>query len=457
MRSLSLCLLGGFRAELNGTPVAGFESNKVRALLAYLAVEAGRAHQRSALAGLLWPDHPEELARTNLRHVLRQLRQTIPDADGDAPLLLTTQQTLQINPAAAYTLDVARFAELLAACAACKHVAPDECPNCMERHRQAAGLYRGPFLAGFDLHDSDIFDEWAVTQREQLHRQVLEVFFTLASFYERHEQYDLARQFAWRQIELEPWREESHRQLMRVLARSGQRTAALAQYAQCRTILADELGVEPDPETLALYEAIRAGTSFELRVVSSELPRDQVRTRNLELKTHFEDWGEAPTSAYFYGRHAELSQLQQWLLLEQRRLVIVLGMGGMGKTTLVARAAKLVSDQFEIVFWRSLLNAPPLTELLRESLRFLSGQQLAKMPDSLGEQLTLLFDYLRQYRCLLVLDNLESILEAGQAAVPAGLCRLRPADRAHGQERSPELPAPNQPRAAAGDAAASGG
>ena len=100
MTPLSLCLLGGFRAELNGTPIVAFESNKVRALLAYLAVESGRPHQRSALAGLFWPDHPEEFARTNLRHALRQLRQTVPDADGAAPLLWTTQQSIQINSAA---------------------------------------------------------------------------------------------------------------------------------------------------------------------------------------------------------------------------------------------------------------------------------------------------------------------------------------------------------------------
>jgi len=153
--------------------------------------------------------------------------------------------------------------------------------------------------------------------------------------------------------------------------------------------------------------------------LSSEPPRDRLRTQtprgHPELKTQQQDWGEAPTSAYFYGRQAELSQLQQWLLVERRRLVIVLGMGGMGKSTLVAKAAKLAADQFELVFWRSLLNAPPLLELLHESLRFLSGQQLARLPDSITEQLSLLFDYLRHQRCLLIFDNLESILEAGQA------------------------------------------
>jgi DNA-binding SARP family transcriptional activator len=77
---VSLFLLGSFGVERDGKPIAAFESHKVRALLAFLAVEAGRPHQRSALAGLLWPDHPEELARTNLRHVLRQTMASPADA-----------------------------------------------------------------------------------------------------------------------------------------------------------------------------------------------------------------------------------------------------------------------------------------------------------------------------------------------------------------------------------------
>jgi DNA-binding SARP family transcriptional activator len=211
MTSLAIFLLGGFRAELNGEPIIAFESNKVRALLAYLAVEAHRPHQRSALAGLFWPDHPEELARTNLRHVLRQLRQTLADQNASAPLLLTSQHTIQINSSSAFTLDVARFVALLAACERCDHSALEACPNCIERYKQAAALYQGAFLARLDLHDSELFDEWAVTQREQLHRQALEIFFTLASYYERAGEYEPARQYAWRQIELEPWREEAHR------------------------------------------------------------------------------------------------------------------------------------------------------------------------------------------------------------------------------------------------------
>jgi DNA-binding SARP family transcriptional activator len=328
---ISLSLLGGFLAEWDGGRAVTFESNKVRALLAYLAVEAGRPHQRSALAGLLWPDHPEELARTNLRHVLRQLRQSLPDQPGAPPLLLTSQQTIQLNPASALTLDVARFAALLAACVRCAHQTLGDCPDCVERYSNAAALYRGPFLAGFDLRDSNIFDEWVVTQREQLHRQVLEVLFTLASRYEAAADYSMARQYLWRQIELEPWREESHRQLMRVLALSGQRTAALAQYLRCRTILADELGVDPAAETLALYEAIRTGALVAASDRSAAgLPAPQPAPA---ASPHHPPAGER-----LVGRRRELAQLEQlWNKAQggQGQLALVVGEPGIGKTRLI--------------------------------------------------------------------------------------------------------------------------
>ncbi|RIK38920.1 MAG: hypothetical protein DCC55_19615 [Chloroflexi bacterium] len=259
MARLSLSVLGGFQVKVNGEPITAFESNKVRALLAYLAVEADRPHDRPALAGLLWPDHPETAARTNLRHVLRQLRQTLPDTDPAQPLLLTSSRTLQFNIHSSYTLDVAQFGELLAASERCSHRSLADCPACLDRYTQAAALYQGDFLAGLALYDSDLFEEWVEVQRERLRRQALELFFTLATHHEKQGAWEPAQHYAWKQLEVEPWREEAHRQLMRVLAQSGQRSAALSQYERCRSILADELGVEPEQETMALYEQIRAG------------------------------------------------------------------------------------------------------------------------------------------------------------------------------------------------------
>src|SRR5262245_43435347 len=98
MARLSLSLLGSFQVTLDGKPVTGFESNKVRALLAYLAVEADRPHRRESLLGLLWPERPEAVARHNLRHILPNLRQAIGDYQADPPFLLITHETLQFNP-----------------------------------------------------------------------------------------------------------------------------------------------------------------------------------------------------------------------------------------------------------------------------------------------------------------------------------------------------------------------
>ncbi|RIK38921.1 MAG: hypothetical protein DCC55_19620 [Chloroflexi bacterium] len=128
-----------------------------------------------------------------------------------------------------------------------------------------------------------------------------------------------------------------------------------------------------------------------------------------------QDWGEAPATTTFYGRQNEQDRLRRWLGEDRHRLVAVLGMGGMGKTTLVARVARAIAGHFDFVFWRSLLNAPPMSDILRQALQFLSHQQLTQLPESISEQMNMLFERLRQHRCLLVLDNTESILEAGQA------------------------------------------
>lgn len=434
METLSIALFGGFSVAVNSELISAFESNKVRALLAYLVVEASisgvRPLQRSALAALLWPDYPEVMARTNLRHVLRQLRQTLPESAGSPPLLLTDKQTIQINPNCSYTLDVARFDQLLTAARRCTHRILADCADCPTRYQEAAALYRGDLLAGLSLYDSEPFDEWVMLQREGFHRQALELFFTLTAYHEARGEYDQCQHYAQRQLQLEPWREEAHRQLMRVLAVSGQRSAALAQYNQCRKILADELSVEPDAQTVALYEQIRAGKFDKVSGRQGDkVTIDPPVTLSPPLPvtpSPLQDWGEAPATSYFYGRQSELGQLERWLLDDRCRLVAVLGMGGMGKTTLVNKAARACAGQFDFVFWRSLLNAPPLTEFLRPCLQFLSRQQLTKAPDTLAEQLALLLTYLTRQRCLLVLDNVESIL-----AEQAG--RYRPGYEGYGQ------------------------
>jgi DNA-binding SARP family transcriptional activator len=224
---LCLSLLGPFQTLLDGRP-ATFATDHARALLAYLSAEAGRAHRRDVLAGLLWPDSPESLARRNLSQTLVRLRRAIGDYYADPPYLAIAGKTLQFYTATVQ-VDLARFEELLAACAAHRHTSPVDCLPCVQRLEAVTQLYRGDFLQDLFLAGSQLFQEWALVKREQLHRQALAALHTLTVYYADRAAYDQAERYAARQLALEPWREAAHRQRMHALALGGQRDAALAQ------------------------------------------------------------------------------------------------------------------------------------------------------------------------------------------------------------------------------------
>jgi serine/threonine protein kinase/predicted ATPase/DNA-binding SARP family transcriptional activator len=259
MSRLEISLPGPFRVALDGEPVTQFEADTARALLAYLALHSRmRAPcRRETLAGLLWPEQPETEARHNLRQALSRLRTAIGDRDThvDLPFLLISRKTIQLNPESDTWLDVATFEGLVAACQEHAHRDLEACPQCVERLREAADLYRGDLLAGFTLSSAP-FEAWLVVEREQRHRQVLDALHHLTVHHTEAGEYEQAERYARRQLELEPWRETAHRQLMRALASRGQRAAALRQYEQCQRVLEEELGVPPERETVKLYRAI---------------------------------------------------------------------------------------------------------------------------------------------------------------------------------------------------------
>ena len=252
---LSVSLLGPFEVRLEGKP-ATFATDRARALLAFLAVEANRPHRREVLAGLVWPDRPEPIARQNLSQSLVRVRRAIDDYRADPPFLHITAKAIQFNTASA-DLDVASFEEALRSAASHRHSGPDQCRECVRHLKQATRLYRGELLEGLSLGDSLPFEEWALIEREHLHRQAMAAFRTLAAHFEARHAYGQAQHYAERQLALEPWREGAHRQLMRVFALGGERSAALSQFETCRRALAEELSVEPTAETILLYERIR--------------------------------------------------------------------------------------------------------------------------------------------------------------------------------------------------------
>jgi len=146
--------------------------------------------------------------------------------------------------------------------------------------------------------------------------------------------------------------------------------------------------------------------------------------------TKSQDWGEAPDVPVFFGRTEELATLEQWILSDRCRLVAILGMGGIGKTQLSVKLgrggigktdlslelAKGIQDEFDYLIWRSLLNAPPVTDILTDLIKVLSNEKETDLPDTLDAQLSRLLHYLRASRCLLILDNAESILRGGEGA-----------------------------------------
>jgi hypothetical protein len=122
------------------------------------------------------------------------------------------------------------------------------------------------------------------------------------------------------------------------------------------------------------------------------------------------DWGEAPDVSVFYGRGEELEQLTTWVIRDRCRLVAVLGMGGSGKTTLVTKLAQGVKEEFDCIIWRSLHNAPPVTELLTDLILFFSDQKDIDVALKEHKQISRLLHYLRNQRCLVILDNIETVM-----------------------------------------------
>ena len=270
MPHLTLTFLGAFQAHLDGTPLTNFHSVKVQALLAYLVVEADRPHTRETLMALLWPDDAPQSAQQSLRQALYALRRMLGDTDNSArePFLLVTRQTIQVNPHSQMTLDVTTFLQQVQ----------------QGNLAHAIAFYPDAFLVGMTT-DSASFEEWLRATREYLHNLALNALDQLTQQRLAASDYAEAITYARRQLTLEPWREEAHRQLMMALALNGDRSTALAQYENCRRVLADELGVAPAAETTTLYEQIRVG-KLQRTVATSNPPLPSAHGAEPPIRRH---------------------------------------------------------------------------------------------------------------------------------------------------------------------------
>lgn len=386
---LQLFVLGRPRIHRDGQPLTELVSAKAQALLMYLAF-SGKTSSRSALAGLLWGDMPEETARANLRLALTKLRKFVGDH------LSISWQEVAFNPGLPYRLDATDFLRYASQ--------PEKQP--LEQLQAALHLYQGDFLEDFPLHQAPEFDAWALVERERLRQIAFKGWSFLASAYHQQGAYADSMTAVRQVLALEPWHEEGYQRLMRLLQQTGQRSAALAQYEVCRHVLAEELGIAPSPETTALYEQIKRETG----AVDYLLPP-------LETDSAPHPPSNLPVPLTpLVGRERELAQITERLLHPECRLLTLIGPGGMGKTRLALTAAASLPQVFPdgVLFVPLAGSTGTYTGDATDVLVAHIAAALQYTFTSPQPPRELLLHYLTDKALLLVLDNMEQLRAAAK-------------------------------------------
>ncbi len=350
-----LYLLGTFRLESAGA-LARLPRRKTEALVAFLALHP-QPHSREQLAALLWGDSSDDAARASLRVELAALRKICGD-----DLLLADRETVQLNPHAALWVDALEFL------AAAPHAQTARIENALD-------LYRGELLA-------DFYDDWVLRCREQFRAHYLALLLHVTQFFRAQSEYARALEFAQRVLAADPANERAHQHIMFCHLASGDRRAALEQFANCQRALRDELGVAPSADTLALHEWIRQETVRSAAARLTNLP--------------------IPLTS-FIGRQNETRALKE--LLTQARLTTLVGVGGSGKTRLAIQVATDLVDQFRDGVWWVALEALNDPARVPQAVATTLGVRQAP-PQTLTDTLS---EWLGARQLLLALDNCEHL------------------------------------------------
>ncbi|VAW31782.1 hypothetical protein MNBD_CHLOROFLEXI01-1869 [hydrothermal vent metagenome] len=390
MNQLNLTLLGMPQIKVDDRPITNLPSRKARALLIYLALTR-QTHSRQHLAGFLWGEMTEEKARRNLRVLLTRLRKQLE------PFLSIERRELGINLDSDVWIDVDEFEACLALAE----------PTLQQLHR-AAKLYQNHFLDGFALRDALLFEEWQRPLQERYRQLAMDALYRLAVYHTKQKQYGMGIDFTGQLLVLEPWMEEAHRQMMLLQALSGQRTAALAQYEACRAVLLEEIGVEPSEATTALYQ----------QILNEEIDADMDRpaiipsSEPVAWTPPFQPPARPP---HFVGRVAlqdEIAGVLKTAPTPSRGQVVssqihaLVGMGGVGKSTLANQLAHTLRDDFpDGVLWANVAASEPMSVL--ESWAQLYGYDFTRIADV--ENMAAAFQgVLADKSVLIVLDDVTS-------------------------------------------------
>ncbi len=408
MCQLQLSLFG-VPVVKHGEHTLTFSTRKELALLVYLAVEGG-AHARKTLSESFWPELDAWHGRVTLRATLYELRKLLERSHGpgEQAHLLVERDTLGLNQDSSLLLDL-RLVEAVS-----KRVgrqgallAGEGDGELQTQLEQATRLVRGPFLAGFTLRDAQFFDDWTRQHSEYWHMRMHQLFDALSRLYERAGDVERAIDTVSRWLSFDPLHEEGYRNQMRLRFSLGDRIGALRAYNTCCEVLAHELELEPEPETVALAKWIRCTAPVRLSRTRSLGPLD---SSPWQPATHLLDGPCLERSAEF----GSLIDCYRHVDAGQSHLVLLQGENGMGKTRLAT----------EFLSWAQAQGAEVL---MGKALH--TGRQLPYQP-----LIAVLRHQLEQEQALDDLVNDVWLTE---------LARLLPELR----DRSPDLPAPTQDKA----------
>ncbi len=341
--TLQVRLLGPFHLTVDGRPADGLASARLQSLFAYLLLHADRPQSRVLLSSTFWPQSSESNARNNLRQLLHQLRQALPDPDR---FLRADASSVQWVPDSPFSLDVALLERATAeAEAAGRERDAARRRTCLER---AVELCQGPLLPS-------CYDDWVGPERERLARRCEETVAALVGLLEEHREYAsaIARVRHW--LRHDPLDERAHRWLMRLLALAGDRAAALQAYRECQDALRRELATEPSPETVRAAERIRD---------AEPIPPEPSGGR------------DATPATSLVGRQAEWARLREaWerAVQGQASFALVTGDAGIGKSRLAeelltwARRQGVTTARTRSYAAEGRLSLGPVSEWLRSA------------------------------------------------------------------------------------------
>ena len=379
MAEISILLFGRISVLVDGKEWI-WERRKTQALIVYLATSL-QSYSRDTLATLLWPESDTNRARANLRRVLANINKSPLGA-----YLIVDRQNLQFRRDEYLFIDVLHFEKLASN------------KDDLESLNEAANLYIGPFLTGFSLKDSILFDDWQAEKTQYYEQIALSVLEQLARIYIDRQNFELAQNRLQQLRILNAYHEGAVKVLLEVYQHLGLRHAAVTLFEGYSKVLAEDLELSPSEELLEVYEAFKNGSSVKQQSPKNVLP---------------------PTPSLVIGREKILEEFKTYLQSHSR--LVMQGWPGIGKTTLSSLLAhdKQLNQKYpDAVLWASLGENPDLLAVLH-SWGEATGCGGILQTKSIEGAASKLSSHLHNKQILFIIDDVWQ-LEHGQSLLLGG-------------------------------------